>query len=82
MTGSVEAPDAPRSVSQAARASTSLWLHALLLAVVISVFVAVGRPGVAFFSDEGAAVLQAQILADTGGWQYLPPLALRGMMST
>ena len=81
MTGSIEASPATRSAVRPirlVRATTSLWLHAALLAVVISAFVAVGRPGVAFFSDEGAAVLQAQILADTGGWQYVPPLGSAG----
>lgn len=52
---------------------SALWLHAGLLVLVVSVFVALGQPGVAFFSDEGAAVLQAQILRDSGKWQYQPP---------
>lgn len=51
-----------------------LWAHALVLAVVLVAAAAATRPGAAFSSDEGAALLQARVLDQTGGWFYEYPL--------
>lgn len=52
-----------------------LWVHTAALAVVLAGLVLVSGPGVAYSSDEGAALLQARILEDTGSWLYRSPLA-------
>lgn len=52
-----------------------LWAHAVVLAGVLVLAVWAGRPGVAYTSDEGAALLQARVLDATGGWSYTYPLA-------
>ena len=52
-----------------------LRTHVLVLAAVLLVGLAASRPGVAYTSDEGAGILQARLLADTGGWRYEYPLA-------
>jgi len=46
----------------------------LLLAVVLVLAVAVSEPGHAVSSDEGAALGQAQLLRESGGWYYDYPL--------
>lgn len=55
--------------------SLPLWVHTAALALVLLAALALSRPGVAFTSDEGAAILQARVLEDTGGWTYEDPLA-------
>jgi hypothetical protein len=52
-----------------------LWAHAVALALVLLAALALSRPGVAFTSDEGAAILQARVLEDSGDWIYEYPLA-------
>ena len=52
-----------------------LWVHGLVLALAVLAFVGLSRPGTGFTSDEGAALAQAQVLRDTGSWQYRYPLS-------
>jgi len=82
MPGTAEAarglPDRPvGTIAGVARRmwSAPLWTHAVVLAGVLILAVWAGRPGVAYTSDEGAALLQARLLDDTGGWAYAYPLA-------
>jgi hypothetical protein len=66
--------DTERSL-RARLAAAPLWAHALALAAVLLVGLWLSRPGVAVTSDEGAAILQARVLDETGGWIYEYPLA-------
>ncbi len=52
-----------------------LAAHVGALAVVLLVGLWLSAPGVAFTSDEGAALVQARVLDDTGDWIYRYPLA-------
>lgn len=51
-----------------------MWAHALVLALVLLAGLVLSRPGTAYTSDEGAGVLQARLLDDTGSWRYEYPL--------
>lgn len=48
--------------------------HVAALLVALTLGAAASRPGIAYTSDEGAGVLQARLLADTGSWRYEYPL--------
>lgn len=52
-----------------------LWAHVVVLGAVLVLGFALTRPGVAYTSDEGAAILQARLLDQTGDWYYRYPLA-------
>jgi hypothetical protein len=49
--------------------------HVVGLTICLIAVVGLGRPGVALFSDEGAAVIQAQVLREHHTWYYESPLA-------
>ena len=51
-----------------------LWAHAIALFVVLVGVALLTIPGVAYTSDEGAAILQARVLGDTRGWILEVPL--------
>lgn len=55
--------------------SAPLWIHAVGLAIVLLVVLAVTVPGHAYFSDEGAAILQERQLRAGDGWIYDYPFA-------
>lgn len=55
--------------------SRRLALHGAALVVVLVLGALLGRPGIGYSSDEAAALLQAQLRADTGRWLYVHPLA-------
>lgn len=68
------------SPSLLARAAAApLWGHVVVLLVVLVVFGWFVRPGHAFTSDEGAAILQAEQLEATGSWYYAYPLRELGL---
>src|SRR5436309_3446270 len=52
-----------------------LWLHCAGLAVVLLVVLPFTKPGVAYTSDEGAAIVQARLIEDTGSWLQHDTLA-------
>lgn len=45
-----------------------LWAHAVALAAVLGVALVLTRPLVAYATDEGAAIIQAEVLNRTGQW--------------
>jgi hypothetical protein len=47
----------------------------VVLAALLLAFVAATDPGRAYSSDEGAAILQARVLDETGSWHYEYPLS-------
>jgi hypothetical protein len=49
-------------------------MHAVLLAIALAAILPITRPGVAYTSDEGAAILQARLLRNTGDWIETYPL--------
>ena len=55
--------------------TSSLWVHAVGLAVVLAVGLVVTGPRVVYSSDEGVAVLQARMLRSGNGWLYRYPLS-------
>jgi hypothetical protein len=56
--------------------SAPLWLHAVTLAIVLLAVLAVTVPGHAYFSDEGAAIIQERQLRAGDGWIYNYPFAV------
>ncbi len=56
-----------------------LWAHVVALAAVLVVLGLLAKPGQAFTSDEGAALLQARLIDDTGSWIYDYPLSALGL---
>jgi hypothetical protein len=52
-----------------------LWMHCAGLAVVLLVVLPLTKPGVAYTSDEGASIVQARLLEDTGSWLQHDTLA-------
>ena len=52
----------------------AVWLHLLAATAVLVVLAALSRPGSAYVSDEGAAILQAEQLSRTGDWLYRNPV--------
>jgi hypothetical protein len=55
--------------------SAPLWLHTVALAIVLLIVLAVTVPGYAYFSDEGAAIIQERQLRAGEGWVYDYPFA-------
>lgn len=55
--------------------SAPLWVHTLGLAFVLLAVLALTVPGHAYFSDEGAAILQERQLRAGDGWIYDYPFA-------
>jgi hypothetical protein len=57
------------------RWSSSLGVHAVLLALVLGIGLLLTGPRVVYSSDEGVAVIQARMLRAGDGWLYRYPLA-------
>jgi hypothetical protein len=51
-----------------------VWLHAIAVAGVLVLGALATRPGSAYLSDEGAAILQSRQLSARGTWVYENPL--------
>lgn len=51
-----------------------VWVHLLAATAVLLLAGLTSRPGSAYFSDEGAAVIQAELLSRTGTWVYENPV--------
>ena len=52
----------------------SVWLHAIAAAAVLVLVALATRPGSAYLSDEGAAILQSRQLSGQRAWVYENPL--------
>jgi hypothetical protein len=50
--------------------SAPLWVHGAALAIVLLIGLTITVPGYAYFSDEGAAIIQEQQLRAGDGWIY------------
>ncbi len=78
MTAAANAPDTTGDAVAGRRpgrvAGAPFWWHVVALAAVLLVGLWLTAPLVAFSSDEGAAVVQAQMLRDGHGWHYHSPI--------